>query len=76
MKPTRWGHVAEIDRRVRVGTVAFQAQPERLQQLQAWRAMHALRSHNAIRQYARRREIKPSSDLPLPAKVAYVASRI
>jgi hypothetical protein len=76
VKATRWGRVSEIDRRIRVGTPTFQAQPKRLQQLTAWRAMHALRSHNTIRQYARRHHIKPSSDLPLSRKIAYVMDRV
>lgn len=76
MRPTRWGRVSELDQRVRVGSSAFRAQPQRLQQLQAWRAMHAIRSHATIRQFARRHNAKPSSNLPLEAKVNYVLKRV
>lgn len=76
MRATRWGSVRELDRRVRVGTPAFRSQPKRLQQLQSWRAMHALRSHDTIRRYARRQNVKPSSDLSLSRKIAYVIARV
>lgn len=75
-RSVRWGRLSEIDRRIRIGSPAFKGQPKRLQQLMAWRGMHLVRNHSAIRSYARRRSIKPSSNLPLPVKINYFSERI
>lgn len=74
-KPVRWGHVSEINKSIRVGTNTFKAQPRRLKHLISWRAAHKLASHKSVRRYARAQGVKPSSNLLLPKKIAFVLKR-
>jgi len=75
MKKVRWGHVHEINPKARVKNDEFTQQPLRLRHLTAWRAAHALASHNTVRRYARSQGVKPSSNLSLPKKMAFVLKR-
>lgn len=72
----RWGKVAEIAHVPSVDSPQFKTLPPRLKNLASWRAMHALRTHSAVRQFGRRKGYKPSSDLPIKTKVAFVDDRI
>jgi len=69
LKPVRWGRVPEIDKRLRVGTTAWTKQPDRLKHLSVWRYLHKLGTHNQIRSRARRKGVKPTSDLRLTQKL-------
>lgn len=75
----RWGRLDELDRRIRVGTQTFDRLPFRLRQLTAWRGMHAVspsaKPHSSVRMYGTRKKVRPSSNLPLKLKVAYVLKR-
>lgn len=74
-KKVRWGRVSEISHVKRIPSAEFSALPKRLKQLSAWRGMHVLRTHTAIRKFARRRGVKPSSDVTLPTKVHFIEDR-
>lgn len=76
MRPNRWGTRSEISHVKRIPGKAFNALSRRLKHLASWSAMHLVRRHATIRKYARRRGVKPSSDLPLAAKIKYVTQRI
>ena len=75
----RWGSLSEIDRRIRVGTATFRAQPLRLRHLMAWRGMHAVSPstppHASVQMYGTRKKVRPSSNLSLKLKVGYVLKR-
>lgn len=75
MKAVRWGHLHELDRRIRVGTKRWEALPNRLKHLSAWRAMHKFSraGHASVRGYGTRHRVRPSSDLRLKGKVSKVA---
>lgn len=72
----RWGRLAEIRHVKRIPSAAFDGLARRLKHLASWRGMHLARRHSAIRSYARRRGVAPSSDLPLKLKVGYVTKRL
>jgi len=72
----RWGSVSELDRRIRVSTTAFRAQPRRLQFLGAWRAAHLVgNGHTPIQMAGTRAKTRPSSNLPLSKMVSFVKER-
>ena len=63
-RKVRWGHVSEIKRQHAVGSTAwFQAHPPRLQKLSAWRFLHVKGAHTSVRRQARKRGVKPSSNM-------------
>jgi hypothetical protein len=73
----RWGSLTELDGRARVGSPIYQAYPKRLRQLTAWRAMHRVAGgHMPVRMAGTRAQTRPSSNLPLPAKEAFVKKRL
>lgn len=74
-KSIRWGRLAEIDRRLRVGTKNWNALPLRLRHLSSWRADHLVGSHKSIRSFARYKGKKPSSDIVLTDKINYFKKR-
>jgi hypothetical protein len=71
----RWGSVAEIDKRIHVGTEAFQALPKRLQHLSAWRRMNS-QGHAPVQAHGTLKKTRPSSNLSLKEKLAYVKANI
>lgn len=71
----RWGRLTEIRKVDGVDSKAFAKLPSRLQHLTAWREMHAMRSHTAVSASGRRIGFKPSSDMPVAAKVAFIHKR-
>ena len=76
LRPVRWGHVHELDRRGRSGTSRFYQYPKRLQHLHSWRAMHKLAgSHMPVRMSGTRQGIRPSSDMSIKQKVNFVEKR-
>jgi hypothetical protein len=73
----RWGKLSELDGRARIGSPIYQGYPKRLKQLSAWRAMHKVAgSHMPVRMAGTRAQTRPSSNLPLPAKEAFVKKRV
>lgn len=78
LKPSgvRWGKVRELDGRARLKSPVYNAYPTRLKQLHCWRRMHKVAgSHMPIRMVGTRARIRPSSDLPLKMKEAYLEKR-
>ena len=72
----RWGKLSEIDRRHRVGSPGYEQYPDRLKHLLAWRAMHKVAGgHMPVRMAGTRAKIRPSSDMPIPRKEAFVRKR-
>jgi hypothetical protein len=70
-KSVRWGRVAELDRRFRVGSPGYKSYPNRLKHLHSWREAHALaKTHMPVRMYGTRNRIRPSSNLPLKGKAS------
>lgn len=70
LKKVRWGHVHELDRRLHVGSTKWKERlPNRLKHLSAWRYLHLLGRHKQIQNRARRKGVKPSSDLTLRQKI-------
>lgn len=73
-KGVRWGHVKEIDYRIKVGTKTWKGLPHRMKQLTAWRRMHMLPggkgAHNPVRMFGTRHKVRPSSNLPLSGRKA------
>lgn len=75
-RAVRWGHVRELDRRMRVGSPGYRTLPARLKHLMSWRAMHLVgNGHASVRGYATQKRTRPSSDLPLRHKESYVIRR-
>lgn len=76
MKKNRWGSLSELDRRVRVGSPKYRGLPNRLKHLTAWRAMHKVspttNAHASVRMTGTRARTRPSSNLSLRLKEAYV----
>lgn len=71
VKPVRWGHVVELDKRFRVGSPGYKSYPNRLKHLHAWREAHALaKKHTPVRMYGTRHAVRPSSNLRLTGKVS------
>ena len=76
LRPVRWGHLHELDRRVRSGTSKFYEYPKRLQHLHAWRAMHKLAGdHKPVQMSGTRQRVRPSSDMSIKQKVNFVEKR-
>jgi hypothetical protein len=71
----RWAKLRELDRRIKIGSATFNKLPYRIRQLSAWRADHLSNSHRNVRAYARKKGVKPSSDITLGTKVTYFLSR-
>lgn len=72
----RWGHIAELDRRFRIGSPGYQAYPLRLRHLAAWRADHLVAgSHKPVHMAGVRMQRLPSSNLTLKQKEAFVRRR-
>ena len=71
-KAVRWGHLAEIDRRLRVGSQSWDAMPLRLKHLSAWRAAHIGHPHTHVRMYGTAGGVRPSSDLRLRGPVSKI----
>lgn len=72
----RWGHLAELDRRLRVGSPKYKTLSLRLRHLLAWRADHAVTgSHTPIQMSGTRNGYRPSSNLPLKLKEKFVQKR-
>lgn len=71
----RWGKASEIDRRIKIGTTRWEKQPYRIRQLSAWRADHLRNKHRNVRQFARSKGVKPSSNITLGTKVSYFEGR-
>lgn len=75
-RSVRWGHIAELDRRFRVGSPGYQGYPNRLKHLHAWRQMHAVApGHMPVRMYGTVKRIRPSSNLPLKLKEDFARKR-
>lgn len=76
LRRNRWGKVAELDGRFRIGSPGYQAYPTRLKQLSAWRRMHKVApGHMPVRMAGTRAAIRPSSDLPLKSKEKFCLDR-
>jgi hypothetical protein len=72
----RWGSLAELDGRARIGSPKYKAYPKRLQHLTAWRAMHKLAgSHLPVQMSGTRNGVRPSSNLSLALKERFVQRR-
>jgi hypothetical protein len=85
-KGVRWGKMREIDKRIHVGTGAWEGMPRRLKHLTSWRRMHMLpggkAAHMPVRMYGTRAKVRPSSNLRLkgyknkgrsgPSKLGYI----
>lgn len=80
----RWGRLKQIahvrtiyDKRYKQPTLSkvFSALPVKLQQLSSWRRGHKIRTHKAVRSFARRKGYKPSSDIPLNLKLKFIKDR-
>lgn len=72
----RWGHLHELDRRFRIGSAGYNAMPLRLRHLMAWRAMHAVAgNHLPVQMSGTRQGVRPSSNLILKKKEAFVKRR-
>lgn len=73
----RWGHLYELDRRVRVGSPKYKLMPLRLRHLLSWRADHAVvgGDHLPIQMSGTSRGVRPSSNLQLRYKEAFVNKR-
>lgn len=69
----RWGRVAELDRRIRVGSQTWKALPNRLKHLSSWRRAHMFGGHMPVRMYGTRHKIRPSSNLRLTGRVSKLA---
>lgn len=74
-RKNRWGRLAELNGVKKVPCPEFNALPNRLKHLSAWRAMHRLGSHKSVRGYATQAGIRPSSNLSLKKKLSYVLRR-
>lgn len=72
----RWGRVAELDGRFRIGSPGYKSYPRRLKHLASWRRMHKVApGHMPVRMYGTRKQIRPSSNLPLKLKESFAKSR-
>lgn len=71
-KSNRWGTLKQIRHVRKVPGPAYNRLPRKLKHLASWRAMHVKKSHKSVRSYARRNGVKPSSNLSLKQKLAYV----
>lgn len=73
----RWGHLHELDRRLRVGSPKYKLLPLRLRHLLAWRGDHAVvgGSHTPIKMSGTARGVRPSSNLTLKLKEEFVKKR-
>jgi hypothetical protein len=74
-KKRRWGRLAEIGHIKAVPSTQFNKLPNRLKHLAAWRRMHTLGSHASVRGFGTQQRIRPSSNLPLRKKLAYIKKR-
>lgn len=77
MKPhkpgvVRWGHLKEINRRIHVGTKAWEGYPLRLKHLTSWRAAHLQNPHTHVQMYGTAGGVRPSSDLKLKGPVSKI----
>jgi len=73
-RKVRWGHLHEIDRRIHVGTPAWQGMKLRLRHLSSWRRMHKISGgHGPVRMYGTRHKVRPSSNLRLTGRVSKLA---
>ena len=64
LRPVKWAHLHEIDRRTRVGTPTwFRRHTVPQQKLSAYRYLHKLGSHPIVREQARLRKRNPSSSM-------------
>jgi len=75
-RKVRWGHLHEIDRRIKVGSHAWADMPRRLKHLTAWRYMHLVpggkTAHKTVQRYAHSNGVQPSSDLRLVGRLSKI----
>ena len=77
----RWGRVREIRHVKRVTlnngqpSAAFKALPRRLKHLAAWRRAHMAGGHQPVARFGHKAGYRPSSNLPVSGKVAFLRKK-
>lgn len=75
LRPVKWAHLSEIDKRTRVGTAAWHARhTDPQKKLSAYRYLHKLGDHTQVRLQARQRRRNPSSSMTVRQMLNAVAS--